>query len=150
MSVFLTSHRTILASIRLGWRGRCPSCGEGSILVGYLDRAAQCPCCGEELHHARFGGALPLVVIPLALIPGLIVGYLATRFGTGHVVSDILLAEMVGLYIAFEALPRVAGSLTALEWALQMGGFDPAFSPETDPAAQALGVAPGTTLQSAE
>jgi uncharacterized protein (DUF983 family) len=119
-------------------------------MAGYLDRATHCSCCGEELHHARFGGALPLIVIPMALIPALIVAWLATRFGTGHVVSDILLAEMVGIHLAFEALPRVAGSLTALEWALQIGGFDRAFSPETDPAAQALGAPPAPSLQPAE
>ncbi|MEJ2035830.1 MAG: DUF983 domain-containing protein [Maritimibacter sp.] len=36
-----------------GWRRRCPSCGTGPIMKGYLTVRDTCTVCGEELHHHR-------------------------------------------------------------------------------------------------
>ena len=36
-----------------GWRRKCPNCGSGPMLRGYLKVRDTCPVCREELHHHR-------------------------------------------------------------------------------------------------
>jgi uncharacterized protein (DUF983 family) len=36
-----------------GWRRRCPNCGAGPLLSGYLSARDACPVCGEDFHHQR-------------------------------------------------------------------------------------------------
>ena len=45
--------RELWPAVRKGWRRRCPNCGNGALLKGYLKVRDTCPVCREELHHHR-------------------------------------------------------------------------------------------------
>lgn len=119
--------RPILRSLLRGARLKCPACGEGALLRRYLKVVDTCPACGEELHHHRADDAPPYFTM-------LIVGHV--------VVSLVLFVEItyrpplwvhaalwlpLTVALALLLLPRVKGTLVALQWALRMHGFDPDF-----------------------
>ena len=60
--------------ISVGWRGRCPRCGEGRLFDGFLTVAPQCANCGLDFDFADSGDG-PAVFI--MMIVGLIVVGLA-------------------------------------------------------------------------
>ena len=43
----------MLTALRRGIARRCPACGEGPVLAGYLRRLPSCNVCGEDLSHIR-------------------------------------------------------------------------------------------------
>ena len=45
--------RPVRPAMLRGWRRRCPNCGAGPLLRGYLSVRESCPVCSEELHHHR-------------------------------------------------------------------------------------------------
>ena len=61
------------------WRGikkRCPKCGIGSVLTGYLKPASSCSHCGEDFSHisADDGPAwLTLLIVGHAIVPLMLV-----------------------------------------------------------------------------
>lgn len=106
-----------------GWRRRCPACGSGPMLQGYLKVREHCPVCDEALHHHRADDGpayLTIVVVGKLLTPLLFwvfVAYrpdplvMATLFGT--------LAVALSLYL----LPRLKGMLVGIQWSRRMHGF---------------------------
>ena len=58
-----TSVRAWWPAVKLGFRGRCPACGEGKIFRSFLKVNDCCPACGEELHHHRADDAPPYFTI---------------------------------------------------------------------------------------
>ena len=52
-SLIDTEDRPFWPSVLRGWKGRCPSCGQGPMLRGYLKVRDTCPVCGEAMHHHR-------------------------------------------------------------------------------------------------
>ncbi len=122
--------RSAWLSIRRGFAGRCPACGEGRIFGRYLKVNAACPNCGEELHHHRADDAPPYATI---FIVGHIIGtamLLAEEFWPDapiwlHALIWPTLTAMLSLWF----LPRVKGALIAHQWALRMHGFETAQSP---------------------
>jgi uncharacterized protein (DUF983 family) len=40
-------------ALRKGWSRKCPNCGNGPLLRGYLKVRDTCPVCREELYHHR-------------------------------------------------------------------------------------------------
>ena len=57
-----------------GLRGRCPNCGEGRLLDGFLSVAATCEACGYDLSKADSGDGPAVFVI---MIAGFIVAFAA-------------------------------------------------------------------------
>ena len=49
----MTSDIPMLTALRRGIARRCPACGEGPVLAGYLRRLPSCNVCGEDLSHIR-------------------------------------------------------------------------------------------------
>ena len=106
-----------------GWRRRCPACGAGPMLQGYLKVREHCPVCDEALHHHRADDGpayLTIVVVGKLLTPLLFWAFVAYRpdplvtatlFGT--------LAVALSLYL----LPRLKGMLVGLQWSRRMHGF---------------------------
>ncbi len=85
----------------------------------------RCPCCNEALDHAQVGSAVPLFVIPPSFAAAAATLYLLATFVTTSAVVLSGATVAVAMIVCFELLPRVAGALVALEWALWMHGFDP-------------------------
>jgi uncharacterized protein (DUF983 family) len=106
-----------------GWRRRCPACGQGPMLKGYLNVRAQCPVCDEALHHHRADDGpayLTIVVVGKLLTPLLFYVFVALRpdplvLAAGFVVMAVALS----LYL----LPRLKGMMVAIQWSRRMHGF---------------------------
>ena len=106
-----------------GWRRRCPNCGAGPMLRGYLKVRDNCPVCGEELHHHRADDGpayLTILIVGHLLAPILLFTYTKFRpeplvLAVGFTIGTVALS----LYL----LPRLKGALVALQWANRMHGF---------------------------
>lgn len=108
-----------------GWRLRCPNCGEGPMLHGYLKVRDACPSCGEELHHHRAddGPAYMTILIVGHLMAPLIMWAFVTFRPDPVVLSSIFAIGCVALSLFL--LPRMKGVLVAIQWAKRMHGFGP-------------------------
>ena len=118
-----SGERALLPALLRGWRRRCPNCGGGPMMTGYLKTRQCCASCGEELHHHRADDMPAWATI-------LIVGHL--------LVSGLLTVEInfapplwvhwaiwpaVTLGLTMWLLPRVKGMTVALQWAKRLHGF---------------------------
>jgi uncharacterized protein (DUF983 family) len=106
-----------------GWRRRCPNCGAGPMLRGYLTVREACPVCGEDLHHHRADDGpayLTILIVGHLLAPILLFVFTKWRpdpliLAVGFTIGTVALS----LYL----LPRLKGALVALQWAKRMHGF---------------------------
>lgn len=106
-----------------GWRRRCPECGAGPMMRGYLSVRESCPVCGEEFHHHRADDGpayLTILIVGHLMAPGLHIYFvtfrpepltLASIFSVGCVILSMYL------------LPRIKGALIAYQWARRLHGF---------------------------
>lgn len=118
-----TPDREMKPALLRGWKRHCPSCGNGPMLKGYLKVRAECPVCGEELHHHRADDGPPYLTI-------LIVGHLmAPLMGWVFVEFRPEPLMMLALFttgtvaLSLFLLPRFKGMIVAFQWAKRMGGF---------------------------
>lgn len=115
--------RPLRPALVRGWRRRCPSCGAGPMMRGYLKVRDSCPVCGEELHHHRADDGpayLTILIVGHLLAPILLFTYTRWRpeplvLAVGFTIGTVALS----LYL----LPRLKGALVALQWANRMHGF---------------------------
>ncbi|WP_074257565.1 DUF983 domain-containing protein [Vannielia litorea] len=119
----LIEDRPAKAAMLRGWRRRCPSCGNGPMMAGYLKVRESCPVCEEELHHQRADDGpayLTILIVGHLLAPLILIVYtnfrpdplvLATGFSVGCVALSLYL------------LPRLKGLMVGLQWAKRMHGF---------------------------
>ncbi|MBY6046573.1 DUF983 domain-containing protein [Vannielia litorea] len=106
-----------------GWRRRCPCCGNGPMMAGYLKVRDTCPVCEEDLHHQRADDGpayLTILIVGHLLAPLILYVYTAFRpdpliLATGFTVGCVALS----LYL----LPRLKGLMVGLQWAKRMHGF---------------------------
>ncbi|MCT4611436.1 MAG: DUF983 domain-containing protein [Pelagimonas sp.] len=107
-----------------GWRRRCPNCGSGPMMSGYLKVRDTCPVCREELHHHRADDGPAYVTI-------LLVGHLMAILM--HVTFVIYRPEPLTMATVFTVgcvglslylLPRLKGAIVAFQWARGMHGFE--------------------------
>jgi uncharacterized protein (DUF983 family) len=110
-------------ALRRGWSRKCPRCGGGAILKGYLKVADDCAVCGQKFHHHRADDGpayLTILIVGHVMIPLLHWSFvhwrpepltLFTIFSVGSVALSLYL------------LPRLKGALIAFQWAKGMGGF---------------------------
>ena len=117
------SERDARTAMRRGWSRRCPVCGKGAMMDGFLTVRRDCPDCGTELYHHRAddGPAWATILI------------------TGHIMAPLMLFVYVvdrpeawvmalGFSVVFVAmslylLPRLKGGFVGLQWAKRMYGF---------------------------
>ncbi len=106
-----------------GWRRKCPRCGEGAVLKGYLKVKDSCDCCGLEFHHHRADDGPAYLTI-------LIVGHLMAPLL--HVTFTTWRPEPLTLFAIFAVgctalslylLPRLKGAIVGFQWARRMHGF---------------------------
>lgn len=115
--------RPLKPALLRGWRRRCPNCGVGPIMLGYLKVRDSCPVCGEDLHHHRADDGpayLTILIVGHLLAPLLLIVYTKFRpeplvLAVGFTIGTVALS----LYL----LPRLKGALVALQWANRMHGF---------------------------
>ena len=122
-TVNLSPERPLWPAIRLGWRGRCPNCGQGALMKGYLKLRDTCPQCSEDLSHARAddGPAYVTIMIVGKVMIGLMLHvFIVYRpepmvMATGFIIGAVTLALFL--------LPRLKGAFVAIQWAKRMHGF---------------------------
>lgn len=118
-------HRDTWLAARRGLRLRCPACGQGKLLAGYLRPAAECSECGEATGAIRADDAPAWATI---LLVGHIVSPLFFLFATqdanaGLMAFFLIAAVVVGL--TFILLPRMKGLFVGLIWATRAGETTP-------------------------
>lgn len=106
---------SLLRAMMRGFRGRCPRCGKGALLSGYISPIATCAHCGEALapyQTADFAAYLVVFSVGLVFTPA------TAALSTSHYASGALIACLVlaALASALILLPRAKGAAIALLW----------------------------------
>lgn len=115
--------RPLKPALLRGWRRRCPNCGAGPMMRGYLKVRDACPVCGEALHHQRADDGpayLTILIVGHLLAPVLLYSFVRWR-PDPMVLAAIFTVGTVALSLFL--LPRLKGALVALQWAKRMHGF---------------------------
>ena len=111
--------RSLLRAVRRGFVGRCPACGRGALLHGYIAPRAQCSACGEALSRYQAADFAPYLV---TFFIGLVFTPLTVTVALSPANSNTLLAALMSAAVlsALLLLPRVKGAAIAMLWALDV------------------------------
>lgn len=119
-----TIERPLPPALLRGWHRRCPNCGGGPMMDGYLKVRPSCASCGEEFHHHR-ADDMPawatILIVGHVLVFGLLT--VETRFQPPMWVHWSIWPAMT-LGLTMWLLPRIKGMVVAFQWAKRMHGFD--------------------------
>ena len=120
---FAEDDRPMRQAMLRGWRCKCPNCGAGPMLRGYLKVRETCPVCGEALHHHRAddGPAYLTILIVGHLMAPLILYVFVTYRPDPLVLASVFSVGTVALSLWL--LPRLKGLLIGIQWARRMHGF---------------------------
>jgi uncharacterized protein (DUF983 family) len=116
--------RDVWTSLKRGFRGRCPRCGEGKIFRAFLKVADRCSACGLDFTPHRADDLPAYLVI---VIVGHIVVPLALMIETNYsppVTLQLAIYLPLTLVASLLLLQPVKGAVVAVQWALRMHGFD--------------------------
>lgn len=112
----MSNIKTIL---KRGFFNRCPNCGQGKLLRGYITPLENCTHCGLEFAPLRADDGPAWATI-------LITGHLAMPFAFWlleypTLSTNTIIAILIGLVIAMSAviLPRAKGIFMAVIWMTQ-------------------------------
>lgn len=117
--------RDMRPAIVRGWRRRCPACGTGPMMKGFLKVRDTCTVCGEELHHHRADDGpayLTILVVGHLMAPLLGAAYMIYR-PDPMVLSAVFAIGTVSASLWL--LPRFKGLMVGFQWAKRMHGFAP-------------------------
>ncbi|MGB8812527.1 MAG: DUF983 domain-containing protein [Paracoccaceae bacterium] len=115
--------RPLGPAMRRGWQRRCPNCGSGPLLRGYLKVRDTCPVCGEALHHQRADDGpayMTILIVGHVMAPTILWAFTKYR-PDPMVLFSIFSVGTVALSLFL--LPRMKGVLVAIQWAKRMHGF---------------------------
>ncbi|MFP7674311.1 DUF983 domain-containing protein [Marivita sp. S0852] len=110
-------------ALRRGWRRKCPNCGSGPLMRGYLKVRDSCTVCREELHHHRADDGpayLAILIVGHLMAPLLHIVFVNFR-PEPMVLFTIFAVGCVGLTLYL--LPRLKGAVVAFQWSRHMHGF---------------------------
>lgn len=115
--------RPLKPALMRGWRRRCPNCGAGPLLRGYLTVRESCPVCGEALHHQRADdGPAYLTILIVGHLMAPVMLYVFTEFRPDPLVGATIFS-VGAVALSLWLLPRLKGAMVALQWAKRMHGF---------------------------
>lgn len=124
-----TEDRPLKTALLRGWRRKCPNCGAGPMLRGYLKVRETCPVCTQELHHHRADDGPAYLTI---LIVGHLMAPLILFVFTHYRPDPLVLASIFSVgtvALSLWLLPRLKGAVVAIQWAKRMHGFGVAMTP---------------------
>ncbi len=115
--------RPLRPALLRGFRQKCPRCGSGPLLRGYLKLRDVCPVCGEDLSHARAddGPAYLTILIVGHLMAPLLHTVFVTFRPEPLTLAAIFCTFCAGLSLYL--LPRIKGAMVGFQWAKRMHGF---------------------------
>ncbi len=104
---------------------KCPRCGEGKLLRGYLKVADGCTSCGLDLTPQRADdGPAYIVILFVAHLIAVCLPLMFSWLGDNPVLIAAILGSATVL-LSLLMLPLVKGMFVALQWVKGMHGFDP-------------------------
>ena len=109
--------RPVIISLMRGIRRRCPQCGKGGLLAGYLAPVKNCDICGEDFSaiSADDGPAwATLLVIGHAVVPLMVFLGRDETIPIWLAISILMVVMLGGVFVL---LPRAKGLFIALIWA---------------------------------
>ncbi|WP_422026300.1 DUF983 domain-containing protein [Roseovarius sp.] len=118
-----TDTRDLWPALRRGFRRKCPNCGSGPMMQGYLKVRDTCTVCREDLSHHRADDGpayLTILIVGHLMAPLLHVSF--TMFRPEPLVLFTIFAigcVTLSLYL----LPRLKGAVVGFQWARLMHGF---------------------------
>lgn len=115
--------RELWPALFKGWRRKCPRCGNGPVLKGYLKVRQSCPVCHQEFFHHRADDGpayLTILIVGHLMAPLLHIAFVTWR-PEPLVLFTIFAIGTVALSLYL--LPRLKGALIAFQWARMMNGF---------------------------
>ncbi len=118
-----TNQRAMVPSLLRGWRRKCPNCGAGPVLKGYLKVNDSCTVCRQEFSHHRADDGpayLTILIVGHLMAPMLHIVFVTWR-PEPLTLFTIFAVGCVGLSLYL--LPRLKGALIGFQWAKGMGGF---------------------------
>lgn len=119
----MQDERPLRPALLRGWRRRCPNCGSGPLLRGYLKVHDACPVCGEELHHQRADdGPAYITILVVGHIVGPAVLWAFVRWRPDPLVLTAVFS-VATVALSLWLLPRIKGAFVALQWSRRMHGF---------------------------
>ncbi|KNG94246.1 DUF983 domain-containing protein [Pseudaestuariivita atlantica] len=106
-----------------GWRRRCPNCGSGPMMSGYLKVRDHCPVCHETLsHHRADDGPAYLTILFVGHLMAPLLHIVFVRFRPEPLVLFSIFA--VGtVALSLYLLPRLKGAIVGYQWARRLHGF---------------------------
>ena len=116
--------RNVWTSIKRGFRGRCPRCGEGKLFRAFLKVDNNCSVCGLDFTPHRADDLPAYLVI---VIVGHIVVPTALIIETDYsppVWLQLSIYLPLTLILSLALLQPVKGAVVGMQWALKMHGFD--------------------------
>ncbi|KAJ55328.1 hypothetical protein ACMU_11575 [Actibacterium mucosum KCTC 23349] len=106
-----------------GWRRKCPNCGAGPMMQGYLKVRDTCSVCNEPLHHQRADdGPAYLTILIVGHLMAPLILWVYTEYRPDPLVM-ISIFSVGCVALSLYLLPRLKGALVALQWAKRMHGF---------------------------
>jgi len=114
-----TPTRALGRALARGFIGRCPACGRGPAIRGYIAPVAACSACGEDLSRYQTADFAPYIVtffVGLVFTPVAFVLSLDEGLGDWALYATIAAA----LVTAIVLLPRTKGAAIGLLWALDI------------------------------
>jgi uncharacterized protein (DUF983 family) len=121
--VLMEDDRPLGPAMLRGWRRKCPNCGTGPLLRGYLKVRDACPVCGEDLHHQRADDGpayLTILIVGHLMAPAILIAFVRYR-PDPLVLASVFSVATVALSLFL--LPRLKGMLVGIQWARRMHGF---------------------------
>ena len=117
------AERPTWPALRRGWARRCPNCGAGPLLKGYLKVRDSCPVCSEDFtaQRADDGPAyLTILIVGHLMAPIRMFVFVKYRPEPATLVTIFSIGTVaLSLYL----LPRLKGAMVGLQWAKRMHGF---------------------------
>ncbi|WP_099826350.1 DUF983 domain-containing protein [Oceaniglobus indicus] len=118
-----TDERDMRSALLRGWRRRCPCCGTGPLLKGYLKLRDRCAVCAQDMTHARADDGpayLTILIVGHIMAPALLWVFVAFR------PEPLILATLFSVgcvALSLYLLPRLKGLIVGVQWARHMHGF---------------------------
>jgi uncharacterized protein (DUF983 family) len=120
----LAEKRDVWTSIKRGFRGRCPRCGEGKLFRAFLKVDNNCSACGLDFtpHRADdLPAYLVIVIVGHIVVPTALM--VETNFSP-PVALQLAVYLPFTLVASLLLLQPVKGAVVGIQWALRMHGFD--------------------------
>ena len=120
----VVENRDLWLSLRRGFRGRCPRCGEGKLFRVFLKVEDRCSVCGLDFtpHRADdLPAYLVIVVIGHIVVPTVLL--IETDYSP-PVWLQLAVYLPLTVLMSLALLQPVKGAVVGLQWALRMHGFN--------------------------